>query len=90
MTVSNFGAKPSSYSAFATRLSITSGASVPRPIKRLRNSSTEGGLDENGQSTLAVELLDIATAHYVYIEYNILSGSQLLFHLYFQCSVEAS
>ena len=43
MTVSNFGAKPSSYSAFATRLSITSGASVPRPIKRLRNSSTEGG-----------------------------------------------
>jgi uncharacterized protein (TIGR00255 family) len=40
-------------------------------------------------STLAVELLDIATAHYVYIEYNILSGSQLLFHLCFQCSVEA-
>ena len=43
ITQSNCGAKLNSYSALAMRLSITSGASVPRPSSRQRSSSTEGG-----------------------------------------------
>lgn len=43
ITLSNLGAKLSSYSARAMRCSMTSGASVARPTRRARSASMLGG-----------------------------------------------
>ena len=76
MTVSNFGAKPKL--VFGLRHTALDNFREHRAAayQAFAEFLHRRRLDENGQSTLAVELLDIATAHYIYIEYNILSGSQ--------------
>lgn len=72
-----FGSKAYSYSAFATRCSITSGTSVPRPIRRRRNSSTGAGWIKIKPGLH--KFLYVASTYYIHVKHHILSGFQLFF-----------